>query len=101
MPLGIRAHRSVRARGLTLGLFLVLVYYLLRLSGEALVETGRISPILGTWSPNWIFAAAGMLLFFLSAREISFRQLFRRTSADPAAASATADSPARGKNRRP
>ena len=63
MPLGIRAHRSVRARGFTLGLFLVLVYYLFRLSGEALVETGRLSPILGTWTPNWIFAAAGTLLF--------------------------------------
>jgi lipopolysaccharide export system permease protein len=99
MPLGIRAHRSVRARGLTLGLFLVLVYYLLRLSGEALVETGRISPILGTWAPNWIFAAAGMFLFYLSARELSFRQLFRRASTRPAAASAPVDGASRGGKR--
>jgi len=91
MPLGIRAHRSVRARGFTLGLFLVLVYYLFRLSGEALVETGRLSPILGTWTPNGIFAAAGILLFSLSAREVSFRQLFRRVSADPIPAATLAD----------
>ncbi len=91
MPLGIRAHRSVRSRGFTIGLFLVLVYYLLRLSGEALVETGRLSPVIGTWTPNWIFAAAGILLFSLSAREISFRQLFRGTSADPTPGATTAD----------
>ncbi|MCX5838503.1 MAG: LPS export ABC transporter permease LptF [Deltaproteobacteria bacterium] len=91
MPLGIRAHRSVRSRGFTIGLFLVLVYYLLRLSGEALVETGRLSPIIGTWAPNWIFAAAGILLFSLSAGEASFRQLFRRASAHPASDAAAAD----------
>ena len=82
IPLGIRAHRSVRARGFTIGLFLVLFYYLLRLVGEALVETGRLSPVLGTWTPDFIFASAGILLFSLSVREISFQQLFRRTPAD-------------------
>ena len=91
MPLGIRAHRSVRSRGFTIGLFLVLVYYLLRISGEALVETGRLSPVIATWTPNWIFAAAGILLFSLSAREVSFRQLFRGTSADPTPGATTAD----------
>jgi lipopolysaccharide export system permease protein len=96
MPLGIRAHRSVRARGFTLGIFLVLVYYLFLLGGEALVETGRLSPILGTWTPNWIFAAAGILLFSFSAREVSFRRLFRRVSADPAPSVTGADGSSRG-----
>ncbi|MBN2438611.1 MAG: LPS export ABC transporter permease LptF [Deltaproteobacteria bacterium] len=91
MPLGIRAHRSVRSRGLTIGLFLVLAYYLLRISGEALVETGRLSPVIGTWMPNWIFAAAGIILFFLSAREASISRLFCGTSDDPAPFAATAD----------
>jgi lipopolysaccharide export system permease protein len=91
MPLGIRAHRSVRSRGFTIGLFLVLVYYLLRISGEALVETGRLSPVIGTWAPNWIFAAAGIILFSLSAGEVPFRRLFRGTSADPKPGATTAD----------
>jgi len=69
IPLGIRAHRSVRSRGFTIGLFLVLVYYLLRIGGEALVETGRFSPFIGTWMPNFIFAFAGILIFSVSARE--------------------------------
>ncbi len=69
MPLAIRAHRSVRSRGFTIGLFLVLVYYLFRLSGEALVETGRLPAIIGTWTPNVIFAVAGLLVFAFSAKE--------------------------------
>ncbi len=69
LPLGIRAHRSVRARGFTIGLAIVLLYYLMRLSGEALVETGRLSPVVGTWTPNAVFAIAGILLFMFSARE--------------------------------
>jgi len=73
LPLGIRAHRSVRARGFTIGLALVLIYYLLRLGGEALVETGRLSPVVGTWTPNAIFAIAGIILFYFSARERSPR----------------------------
>ena len=81
LPLGIRAHRSVRARGFTIGLALVLIYYLLRLSGEALVETGRLSPVIGTWTPNGVFAIAGIFLFYFAARERSFR--IRRRSAVP------------------
>jgi hypothetical protein len=69
LPLGIRAHRSVRARGFTIGLAIVLIFYLMRLSGEALVETGRLSPAIGTWTPNAVFAIAGILLFVFSARE--------------------------------
>ena len=79
IPLGIRAHRSVRARGFAIGLALVLVYYLLRLGGEALVETGRLSPIVGTWTPNAIFAAAGILLFLSAAREKPLSHLLARS----------------------
>ncbi len=69
LPLGIRAHRSVRARGFTIGLAIVLIFYLMRLVGEALVETGRLSPVIGTWTPNAVFAVAGIILFIFSARE--------------------------------
>ena len=85
LPLGIRHHRSVRSRGFTIGLAVVLVYYLLRLNGEALVETGRLSPVIGTWAPNVIFAVAGAVLFFLRASETPLRSLFRlhRPDASP------------------
>jgi lipopolysaccharide export system permease protein len=77
LPLAIRAHRSVRSRGFSIGLAIVMIYYLLRLSGEALVETGRLSPIIGAWAPSWIFAVSGLLLFYFAAREQSFRTFFR------------------------
>jgi lipopolysaccharide export system permease protein len=73
LPLGIRAQRSIRSRGFAIGLAVVLVYYVLRLSGEALVETGRLSPNIGAWAPSGIFAVTGLFLFYLAARERSLR----------------------------
>jgi lipopolysaccharide export system permease protein len=69
LPFAIRAHRSVRSRGFSIGLVVVLIYYLLRLSGEALAETGRVSPILGAWAPNVIFAIAGIVFFYFAVNE--------------------------------
>jgi lipopolysaccharide export system permease protein len=69
IPLGIRAYRSVKSRGFTIGLFIVLVYYLLQLGGDALVETRSLSPLVGTWAPNVIFGTVGIYLFIMAARE--------------------------------
>lgn len=73
IPLSIRAHRAVRARGFTLGLIIVFVYYIMRLGGEALVETGRLSPLIGTWSPNIIFCIVGFYLFIRAANDRPIR----------------------------
>jgi len=76
IPLGMKAHRSVRARGFTIGLALVLLYYIFRLAGEALAESGQIAPFLGVWTPNIVFALTGALIFFSAAREQSLANLF-------------------------
>jgi len=76
IPLGMKAHRSVRAWGFTAGVFLVMIYYLLRLVGEGLVESGKIVPFVGVWTPNAVFAVAGTLLFLSSAREKTLLKLF-------------------------
>lgn len=78
IPLGMRSHRSVRARGFTVGLILTVIYYMFRLVGEALVENGIITPFIGVWTPVFVFAVAGMLLFFSSAREQPVTALFKR-----------------------
>ncbi|MDZ4165460.1 MAG: LPS export ABC transporter permease LptF [Smithellaceae bacterium] len=70
IPLSIRAHRSVKARGLTISLLIVLCYYLIQMSGDALVEKGWIPIWLGTWTPNLLFFTLGTALFFLAEREI-------------------------------
>ena len=71
LPLGIRSHRSVKSRGFAVGLIVVSVYYLLRIGGEALVETGYLSPEVGVWVPNLMFALAGISLLYMANREIS------------------------------
>ncbi len=69
LPLGIRATRSVKARGFTVGLIIVMSYYLLQLAGDALAEKGQVHPTLGVWSPNILFTALGLVLFTFSAKE--------------------------------
>ncbi|MCX5857327.1 MAG: LPS export ABC transporter permease LptF [Deltaproteobacteria bacterium] len=83
LPLGIRAHRSVKSRGISMGAMIVALYYMLQLGGEALVQTGKVSPPVGTWVPNLVFGLAGIILFILTAREMtwnfpSFHGLFHR-----------------------
>ena len=74
LPLGIRSHRSVKSRGFAVGLIVVSLYYLLRIGGEALAETGYLSPELGVWTPSLIFALMGIYLLYMANKEISFFQ---------------------------
>lgn len=83
LPFGIRAHRAIRSRGIAIGVLFILIYYLLSLSGEALAETGRISPVIGAWAPNGIFAVAGIYFFFFAAREESLWVRRRLLSVPP------------------
>jgi len=69
IPLGIRKHRTAKYWGFTIGLAVVIVYYLLRLGGEALAETGRLTPFLGAWLPNFALGVAGIWLFLRAAAE--------------------------------
>ena len=71
MPLGITPSRSARLRGFTTALAVVVSYYLLTLTGTALGETGRLSPAVGAWAPNAVFAVAGVILFIRKAEEKS------------------------------
>lgn len=74
LPLGIRSHRSVKSRGFAVGLIVVASYYLLRIGGEALAETGYLSPEVGVWTPTLVFALVGTYLLYMANREISFGQ---------------------------
>jgi lipopolysaccharide export system permease protein len=71
LPLGIKSHRAVKSRGFAVGIIVVSLYYLLRIGGEALVETGRLTPAVGVWTPNLIFAILGIYLFYMAYNEIS------------------------------
>ena len=75
LPLGITHHRAVKSRGFAVGIIVVALYYLLRIGGEALVETGHLTPEVGVWTPNLIFAILGAGLFYLAYKEISLWQM--------------------------
>jgi lipopolysaccharide export system permease protein len=74
LPLGIKSHRAVKSRSFAVGIIVVSLYYLLRIGGEALVETGHLSTEIGVWTPNIFFALLGIYLFYMANREISFWQ---------------------------
>jgi lipopolysaccharide export system permease protein len=75
LPLGIKGHRAVKSRGFAVGIIVVSFYYLLRIGGEALVETGRLTPVVGVWTPNLIFALLGIYLFYITYNEIAVGHL--------------------------
>jgi len=72
LPLGIRRHRSVKAKGFAIGLLIVVLYYLLRIGGEALAIMGYFPVFVGAWAPNVLFALVGAYLFYMTHKEISF-----------------------------
>ncbi|HEU18080.1 MAG TPA: LPS export ABC transporter permease LptF [Deltaproteobacteria bacterium] len=69
LPLSIGQVRSGKSRGFTVGLLVIMIYYVLQLGGEGLGETGRISPVIGTWAPNIILGITGIALFLMAVRE--------------------------------
>ncbi len=69
VPLGIRKHRTAKYWGFSIGLAVVIAYYLLRLGGEALAETGQLTPFIGAWTPNIVLGIAGGWLFMRAAAE--------------------------------
>jgi lipopolysaccharide export system permease protein len=72
IPLGIRSHRAVKSRGFTIGLIIVLIYYFLLLGGETLIETKKLPPFLGIWTPNFIFGTLGIYLLIRAAKDRPF-----------------------------
>lgn len=69
IPLGIKPSRSVKSRGFVIGIFTVLIYYLAQITGDALVETGKLPVFIGTWAPNMLFGIVGAYLLVRSADE--------------------------------
>ncbi len=79
IPLGIRKHRTAKFWGFSIGLAVVLAYYLIRLGGEALAETGQLTPFIGTWTPNILLGIVGIYLFYWAAEEKPIWPIFFKT----------------------
>jgi LPS export ABC transporter permease LptG/LPS export ABC transporter permease LptF len=62
VPLGLSSKRGGKSTGFVLTLLLVFAYYLISNVGVAFAKSGKLSPFLGVWGANFIFAAFGALL---------------------------------------
>jgi lipopolysaccharide export system permease protein len=69
LPFAIVNRRSGKSKGFTVGMLIVVFYYTLQLAGEALGETGRISPVAAVWAPNLILGATGIYMFIRAVQE--------------------------------
>ncbi|MEA2014132.1 MAG: LPS export ABC transporter permease LptF [Thermodesulfobacteriota bacterium] len=69
IPLGISKHRSGKSRGFVIGLIVIMTYYIIQLGGEALGETGGLSPATGAWMSNAILGVTGIYMLIMAAKE--------------------------------
>jgi LPS export ABC transporter permease LptG/LPS export ABC transporter permease LptF len=67
VPLGVVSRRGGKSSGLVFTVLLVLVYYVLSYTGLALSRQGKLSPFLGVWMANLIFALVGSFLLWQMA----------------------------------
>ncbi|MDH4230740.1 MAG: LptF/LptG family permease [Nitrospirota bacterium] len=65
-PLALLSGKSGRLGGLAIGLLVFTVYYMLLIYGENLVMAGKVSHLIGAWSPC---ALLGVVAFILFRRE--------------------------------
>lgn len=64
-PLGMLAKQSGKSIGLGMSLVIILLYYLLKTTGEQLALGGWLPPSLAMWSPNLLFGIVGVGIFAL------------------------------------
>ncbi len=62
VPLGLSSKRGGKSTGFVLTILLVFLYYFLASVGTAFAKSGKLSPFLGVWGANLLFAFAGVLL---------------------------------------
>jgi lipopolysaccharide export system permease protein len=73
VPLGSQRSRSVRSRGLVIGLVIILIYYFALTAAVTLVDAGVAAPAPAMWTPNLALALIGLWVFRRAATE---RRLF-------------------------
>jgi LPS export ABC transporter permease LptG/LPS export ABC transporter permease LptF len=98
IPLGLSAKKGGKGAGFVLTIVLVFIYYFLSIIGVSLARGGKLSPVLGVWMANLVFALIGLLLLWrtdkipielglgqvlLTRFKHSFSRLFNAKAEDP------------------
>ena len=81
IPLGLSSKKGGKSTGFVLTILLVFLYYFSLSAGIAFARQGKVSPALGVWSADILFALAGLLLLGRvqqsSIDVVSFRSLWK------------------------
>jgi lipopolysaccharide export system permease protein len=64
LPLGLMTGRAGRTGAFSLGLGIILIYYVLLTAGEKMAMDGRVTTFLGMWGPDLVLTVAALILFF-------------------------------------
>jgi len=75
LPLGIQTRKGGKSGGFVISLIIIMLYYILITSGEALGDKGIIPPFLGMWAPNIILGIFGIYLCVRTAKESSLKPI--------------------------
>ncbi|HKN23192.1 MAG TPA: LPS export ABC transporter permease LptG [Terracidiphilus sp.] len=67
VPLGVNSRRGGKSAGIVFTILLVLLYYILSLTGISLGHQSRLPAFIAVWAANLIFAAAGVFLLWQMA----------------------------------
>src|SRR5438128_11913574 len=73
LPLGITNRRGGKSSGFSLSIGIILFYYILINNGEAMAQSGKVSPAIGMWTPNAILLVLGIYLLARGNRETGFK----------------------------
>ncbi|MEK6600207.1 MAG: LPS export ABC transporter permease LptF [Deltaproteobacteria bacterium] len=75
IPLGIQRIRTIRFTSFTIGLGVVLFYYVLSTALESLGDKGLLNPVLAVWGTDILMAALGVTMFYKAAKDSPVKSL--------------------------
>lgn len=68
ISLGITNSRGGKSSGFALAIGVIIIYWIMIDTGEAMAIQGKLPPLLGMWLPNLLLGLAGLLLLNLRSR---------------------------------
>ena len=81
IPLGISTRKGGKSLGVILSLLLFFVYYILMAFGLSFAKQGRVSPFIGLWLANALFALAGIIML-ANLTHVRTRMMFLQDAFD-------------------
>jgi len=72
ISLGISNSRGGKSSGFAMAIGVIVIYWIMIDTGEAMSIQGKLPPLLGMWLPNLLLGVAGLTLLNLRSRNVNF-----------------------------